>query len=228
MTSSVTTGIIVPLYSYPGAGWATLVEAKTAHPHLPMIAIINPSSGPGLSRDSKYADGIKNLQGAGIAVLGYISTAYSARPEASIIADTDAYERMYPVEGIFFDEMSNVPGRAADYSALVEHARSIGFSLTVGNPGASISPLLTSGMDCLVVYENAGLPSIPTLTSRTDGLSRGQSAFISYSTTLPGASYLSSASQRVAYVYATDRSMPNPYSMLPSYLMALLDALERA
>ncbi|HKU49215.1 MAG TPA: spherulation-specific family 4 protein, partial [Nitrososphaera sp.] len=55
------TGVIVPLYIYPGEEWDELIEIKNNNTGVPMVAIVNPASGPGTSKDSAYAAGIREL-----------------------------------------------------------------------------------------------------------------------------------------------------------------------
>jgi hypothetical protein len=75
--SSTPVGIAIPLYTYPTDGtWTAVINAKQSYPNVPFIAVINPSSGPGPSKDPNYVQGIKNLQAAGITVLGYVATGY--------------------------------------------------------------------------------------------------------------------------------------------------------
>src|SRR5687767_1682309 len=62
-------GIMVPLYTYPGGTWDTVIETKNDHPDVPVVAIVNPASGPGGSRDSNYVSGIEELKDAGVIVL---------------------------------------------------------------------------------------------------------------------------------------------------------------
>ncbi|HEX7031758.1 MAG TPA: spherulation-specific family 4 protein [Nitrososphaera sp.] len=50
--AAASAGIMVPLYTYPGETWDTVVETKNDHPDVPIVAIVNPASGPGGSRDS--------------------------------------------------------------------------------------------------------------------------------------------------------------------------------
>src|ERR1700733_3548426 len=72
-----TTGLIVPLYSYPtNPTWSALIEAKLSYPNVPIIAIVNPDSGPGKSPNPDYVLGVASLQKAGIVVVGYVPTGY--------------------------------------------------------------------------------------------------------------------------------------------------------
>ena len=46
------TGILVPLYSYPTDDtWEMMIKLKKTYPLVPTVAIINPSDGPGPSKD---------------------------------------------------------------------------------------------------------------------------------------------------------------------------------
>jgi len=48
------TRVIFPLYIYPGEAWICLVSLRKAYPNVPFIAIINPSSGSGDSKNDDY------------------------------------------------------------------------------------------------------------------------------------------------------------------------------
>src|SRR5205809_4904775 len=77
------TGLVIPLYTYPTDGtWQAILNAKIAHPTVPIITVINPSDGPGNALDPSYVLGIKAFQVAGIMVLGYIATGYGSNPPA--------------------------------------------------------------------------------------------------------------------------------------------------
>src|SRR6266850_5734478 len=119
------TGLIVPLYSYPGTTWDELIKEKNAHPSIPIIAIINPDNGPGVS-DPNYATGIQKLQAARITVLGYV---YTQKIDTTTITNyINDYKKWYNVNGIFFDQMSNIPGDETFYKHLSDYAKSIGLS----------------------------------------------------------------------------------------------------
>ncbi|MGA2874718.1 MAG: spherulation-specific family 4 protein [Nitrososphaerales archaeon] len=223
---SAPTGVMIPLYSYPGSEWNVVEQAKLAHPSVPIVAIINPDNGPGDSRDPKYVAGVNNLRSAGVTVLGYVYTSYGARDSASVTADINAYKSWYNVSGIFFDEMSNVQGNAAYYLALSTYAKSIGFEFTVGNPGGTVPTSYIGSVDCIVAYENEGLPNISSVASTESSFSKNSLAAISYGVNSLSTSYTNSASNYVGYIYVTDAGLPNPYSELPAYFSALVAALD--
>ena len=51
------TGVMIALYTYPDSTWDVVAQAKSAHPSVPVVAIINPNNGPGSSRDVNYVSG---------------------------------------------------------------------------------------------------------------------------------------------------------------------------
>src|SRR6267378_3291079 len=73
-TTASSTGIVIPLYTYPtDSTWTTAIQVHNAHPNVPMVVIVDPTtSGSGPSIDQNYVSGIHNLQAAGITVLGYV------------------------------------------------------------------------------------------------------------------------------------------------------------
>ncbi|MDA4118595.1 MAG: spherulation-specific family 4 protein [Thaumarchaeota archaeon] len=220
-------GVMVPLYSYPGSDWNVVIKAKLAHPTVPMVAIINPYNGPGSSYDPNYASGVDNLRAAGVVVLGYDRTSYGARSTADGIADINAYKSWYAVNGIFFDEMANVPGYEGYYSSLNSYAKSVGFAFTVGNPGASTVSSYIGTVGRIVTYESEGVPDSSSLAAWTLGLPRNNFVMMAYGVSHLSNSSLAAASDYVSYVYVTDEGLPNPYGGLPLYfskLVATLDA----
>ena len=223
--ASSRTGVIIPLYTYPGSAWASVIQAKTAHPHVPIIAVINPDNGPGASLDQNYASGIQALRSAGITVLGYVYTGYAARPAASVIADIDSYKGWYNVSGIFLDQMSNAVGHEGYYSSLNTYAKSLGFALTVGNPGANTIPSYVGTVDMMIIYESAGLPSLSALAGWHTDYAKSNFATISYGISSVNQTFIASASKYAGYVYLTSGNLPNPYGSLPSYFDRLVAAL---
>jgi hypothetical protein len=218
-----TTGVIVPLYSYPGSNWQSLIQAKETYPSVPVIAIINPSSGPGSYQDPNYVTGIEQLESADIAVIGYVATGYGSVPISQAEQEIYTYSQFYGLNGIFFDEMASVSGFESYYSTLNAYAASLGYSVTVGNPGQLIPASYIGTVDNIVIYENSGLPSTSFLSSL--GYDPSDFSVISYSDSGVNASFVQAAAGTVGYIYVTDGSLPNPYAALSSYFITLMSTL---
>jgi hypothetical protein len=222
--ASTPVGIVIPLYTYPTDGtWTTVINAKHAYPNVPFIAVINPASGPGTAQDSNYVQGIKNLQAAGIKVLGYVATGYTANSIASDESKIALYNTWYAVNGIMFDEMSNTAGAETYYSTLNSYVHSlVPGSTTMGNPGTSVPTSFIGTMDALCIYESGGYPSISFITY--NGYSPSNFGVIAFGVGLD-TTFLSRLSGVSAWVYATNANLPNPYGALPSYFTSEVAAL---
>jgi Spherulation-specific family 4 len=225
--SELADGIIVPLYSYPGPTWQSVIRTKEANPLVPILAVINPANGPGTSPDPNYVESINRLRSVGVTVLGYIHTSYGARLQYAVIADIDAYRRWYDLNGILFDEMSSATGFESYYSSLNEYTKSLGYSLTVGNPGTAVPLSYVGTMDVLCIYENVGLPLLHELFSRTVAHHKSKFASVSIGVGTLDAVFVSAASKYVRWIYVTDANLPNPYNVLPSYFQTLVQGVNK-
>jgi hypothetical protein len=221
------TGMIVPLYTSPTDGsWAALILAKDTYPGVPIVAIVNPQSGPGPSASAAYASGIQALQAAGITVLGYVATDYGTTPITFAEQQIVDYWTWYHVNGTMFDMMPATSGYEGYYSSLNAYAKSLGMTYTVGNPGGSIATSYIGTLDTLIIYENSGLPTAPSISSLYAGYGRGNFSVISYGVASPTQSpVVNEISSSVGYIYFTGATLPNPYHSLPAYLMSEVAAL---
>jgi Spherulation-specific family 4 len=186
--------------------------------------VINPSNGHGSYQDSNFVSGIQQLESAGIMVIGYISTGYGTVPISQVEQEISAYSQLYKVNGVFFDEMSNVPGARYEnyYSTLTSFSSSVGMSITIGNPGASIPASYIGTIDNIVVYENSGLPPASFLSGL--GYNKGDFSIMSYGVSFDSG-FVQSASSDVGYLYLTNGTYPSPYVNLPSYFSLLMETL---
>jgi hypothetical protein len=225
--ASDSTGTIVPLYTSPShESWNTVIAAKKAHPAVPVIAVVNPSSGPGRAVSASFTAGIARLQAAGIKVIGYVSTDYTNVPEAMVRADVDRWKQWYPqLGGIFFDEQSRTAGQEDYYRRLSQYAKSLGLSYTVGNPGSDSAPSYVGVLDTILIYENRGVSSTTALGGWHANHDRRNFGVIPYGTALDLA-YVRAAKGFVGFIYLTNDTMPNPWDSVPAYFTDLLAALE--
>jgi hypothetical protein len=221
-------GLYVPLFTYPTSStWNTLITKKNANPGLAIRAAINPSSGVGSSKDSNYVTGINNLKGSGIKVGGYVYTSYGSRDPNVIKAEIDNYKLWYNVDGIFFDEMSNVTGKEQYYKDLTAYVKSKGMTFTIGNPGTSTQQSFVGSVDCILIYESAGYPSVSSVASRTFNGQPSNSYFgiIPYGCASVDTNWMTQVKQYCGWIYVTNDTLPNPWDSLPSYLDQLISTL---
>src|SRR2546428_203828 len=225
-TSISSTGIVLPLYSDPRTTWDGVVQDKLAHPSVPIVAIINPSNGPGTSKDTNYVSGIQKLQSAGIIVLGYVPTGYGNRSTSLVEDDINSYKNWYNVNGIKFDQMSTNATLENYYSNLTNYTKSLGMTLTVGNPGRDTIPGYIGTVDFLSIYEGSGLPSIAFLGGWHTGYPKSNFAIVAFGVSSLNSSYIAKVSNYVGHLYITDDDLPNPYDTIPAYFGNLLAYLD--
>ena len=219
---------IVPLYTSPGdASWNTVIAAKTAHPKVGVVAIVNPNNGPGSAVSSAYTSGIAKLTAAGIRVIGYVATGYTANSPASVKADIDRWKAFYPglITGIFFDEQSNKAGDVPYYRDLSQYTKAQGLSFTVGNPGTDTAEGFVGALDMMLIYESAGLPSQAAMGGWHAKYPPSNFGIIPYAASID-ATFVRNARKFVDYIYVQNDNLPNPWDSVPSNFGDLLAALE--
>jgi hypothetical protein len=228
------TGILLPLYMYPtlwqaGNPWEKLANIAKAHPTIPIHAIINPNSGPGTQQDINFVNGIDMLKAAGVKVWGYTYTQYGTRLSSNVKSDIDKYATFYPgLHGIIFDQMENQAGSETYYTDLTQYAKSKGFVMTGGNPGASTASSYVGTADTLTIYEDSSIPSSQTLASRTFNGQYDKKNFnyVSYAVSSLNEAAIRATLSYVGFLYVTNDVPPNPWDTLPSYLDQLVGILE--
>lgn len=121
--------LAVPAYFGPWetTHWATLLA------HRPHVVVINPDTGPGVTRHSGYRSLVRQMRRCGTTVLGYVPTGWGARPLASCRGDADRYLSAYGTSGVFFDEIEVDRRALAHLRALGAGYEHVGF-----NPGRAI------------------------------------------------------------------------------------------
>jgi Spherulation-specific family 4 len=213
-------GIYLPLYSYPTSSqWLQAAVIKQLFPEVPFLACVNPSNGPGIHFDEKFATGIDSLTKAGILVGGYVATHYGLKPQSEVEKEIRAYKTWYDkINGICFDEMKNKVGKEDYYRYLTEFSKSLGLNFTVGNPGTDVSPTYVGTVDYMKIYEGPGAPALSKLQGWHLKYDKKNFITIAYNVSHVNYTYLAEATKYVGFLYVTDDFLPNPYNTLPNYL----------
>jgi len=220
------TGVILPLYISPGNAWHDVVQEKIKHHKVPMLVIINPLNGSGHVKNNNYADGVHKMQSRDISVLGYVYTDYGTRNSTDIKNEITNYKNWYNVNGIFFDQMSNVPGNEIYYADLTNFVKSLGLTFTVGNAGVDTKPSYIKTVDNIVIYEKDALPPISSLAGWHKNYDKNNFSIIAFGIDGLDKSFVSDASNSTGYMYVTNGVLPNPFNSIPPYFGDLMDALD--
>jgi hypothetical protein len=232
--------LLVPAYFYPaGDGvkqWDRLIAAAA---RAPILAVVNPASGPGQKADPAYARLMERAKGKpGLTLLGYVDTTYGKRPAADVRADMDRWLRLYPqIQGVFFDQQASAAGQADYYAALYQYVRTERrLRLVVTNPGTTCAEvyLARPATDVACLFESgAGFAGFrPPPWAGKYGAARF--AALAYGVGDAGQmrKYLGEAAAKgLGHLYVTDTAGANPWARLPAYWddeVAAVQALNRA
>ena len=228
-------GIIIPFYIYPTDNYndtniATIVELKKANRDIPMIVIINPSSGPGSVTDGNYTAIINYLQAYGIHVIGYTTTNYRGQTTAQVEADIDGWKTYYPkVSGILFDQQSDgttdLAAEQAYYKEVAQYSRKAGFDITVSNPGKNVDNTWYDLFDVLVEVENSTYPDAAAMRGPwpyCKQLFKRGAIIHTAGYTQADADLLV---KNYGWVYITSDTAPNPYDTLSTVLNDLVNSI---
>ena len=152
--NQVCTQMVVPAYFYATkAAWTTLTKNTT-----PLIAIANVNTGPGTTVDSQFTTTIQAARAAGHRVKGYIYTSYGTRSSADVLADMEAWSKLYGVNDYFLDEVSALAADLPYYRTVLQTAYAKNSSRRfMLNPGAAPDKAYFSIVPNveIVVYEAA-------------------------------------------------------------------------
>ncbi len=250
----VSTGVIVPLFTNNSADRVTqintLIQVKNAYPTVPMVAVYNDYGSVGLYNGSTAAQ-IKDMQHAGIIVLGYDPTWWATRSISIVEAGMRDSHDEYGVNGIYLDQMPNwnyngpenqayyngsdgmyIPGY---FSTLANYARSLGMNLVVANAGTDVPQNFLGCVNSIGTFENKFLPSlnlsggwnsITGLKAWHAKYNKSNFMFFSYDVPAINASYVLAAAKYVGYMYITNGTdYTDRYSLLSPYLEQLVSIL---
>ena len=233
------TGTYIALYMPPtGTGWAEwqkIIGAKRAHPSVPVVVTINPSSGAGSYRDSNFAWGIAQLREAGIIVLGYVYDSYGVRPLDQIKSEASNYLDWYRVDGLFIDEFTNKAGYEWHYGQITSYAKSIGLKMTMGNPGTDVPQSYIGAVDVLNITEGRGYMPLSwlqfcVLCSDSEGwhyqYDKRNFSYIRYAASTLDADFVQQSAEWAGLVSVTDGVDPGRFFNVPPYFAATMDLLD--
>jgi hypothetical protein len=227
-----TVRMAVPAYFPPAdPQWQRMIAGA---PTVGMI-VFNPQSGPGTAADPAYTQIIAQAQAAGIIMLGYVATSYGARPEAEVIADINSYYDFYSLSGIYFAEGpmdSDCTPMEAMYHRMSDavRARDSQAFLAVGT---RFCPTYIYFFDLMVQFARNWSEYQTDYAPPSWMPANSPQRFVHFVHTVPATDAGAALSRVIAngagWVFVTDQTDPNPWSVLPSYFdeeLATLRALQ--
>lgn len=234
--------LLVPSYFSPSGTpnpWTTMCDGLGgAGPT--SVAILNPDSGPGKTVDPNYTSALARCHLDGQRVIGYVATRYSRQPIATVEQQVATYYSFYPgLDGIFFDNMSSVPGKKASckkctmtvasyYAAIYDYVHANWSSATVianpGTPATSDWQLSTPAADAVVTFEGSAksyVKYVPPSWVLAEPADRIANIVYAAPVSTFAVDCSTASADNAGLFYVTDRTLkPDPYAALPSYWSA--------
>jgi hypothetical protein len=216
-------GLLIPAYFDPSTDatdWNRMASAAT---QVPLIAVMNPNSGPGTAPDASYTAALTALKGSGGRVVGYVHTSYGYRKLADVKREIANYFNWYPVDGIFLDEMATNATKAnlKYYTAIKNYIRTLyPAAIIVANPGTSFDTAFAQAQVADIFVDEEDTQSNVNATPQaawTQSYPASLFAEIAVQASSDGQEVTALSSRHLAWVYATTLPLdPNPYASLPA------------
>lgn len=200
-----------PWYVHPAAApqdWAWLAGQHRGV----SFAVVNVHDGPGQDDDEYYPAALAGL--GRIRLLGYVALDYGDRPVADVAGDIRDWQRRYGMTGILLDELPTSPhhlARCAEYAAI---ARDAGISFLAANPGVFPSLAHLNLFDVTGVFEGTAATYADfehPAWARHVPPSRLWHLVYDCAPDQLAAVRLAATKRGAGHVFATDRSLPNPW-----------------
>lgn len=219
----------IPWYVHPAEApqeWSWLAAQRRKI----SFAVLNVHDGPGGDNDEYYPAAVAELRPR-IQLLGYVRVDYGNRSVADVARDIHSWQRLYGLDGIMLDELPSVPqslARCAQYAAA---ARNAGIKFLAANPGRFPTLAHMDLFDVTAVFEGtaqsyaefaqpAWARDVPParMWHLVYDCSPGEIAVVR----------LAAGSHGAGHVFATDRSLPNPWRGTPTAVSEHLVAGHRS
>lgn len=203
--------LALPWYIHPAAApqdWAWLAAQRRGV----SFAVVNVHNGPGRDDDEYYPATVAGLRK--VRTLGYVPVDYGNRPVADVARDIAAWQRLYRIGGIMFDELPSSArsvARCAEYAAA---ARAAGIRFLAANPGVFPSLAHLNLFDVTAVFEGTAADYADfTHPGWARGIPPSQLWHLVYDCDPEQTAAVRRAAgiRGAGHVFATDRSLPNPW-----------------
>lgn len=233
--------ILLPLYIYPNWYdrhkyiWS---QVTTAAKKVPIVAIINPHNGPdGAPPNADYRRGIRDLQQAGVKIVGYVATNYGQRDLQAVKADIDLYAKHFQVEGIFLDETASERPKLNYYRQLYQYVKERHkLRQVIINPGTDVdeSYVREPVADVAVIFENYHrhwMQYKPPSYIKKYAPQRFATLIHTSGNRLIKSSIDRALKHQFGYIYMTNDSTSsgdlNPWNSLPTYWTAQVNYIQK-
>lgn len=216
--------VVVPAYFLPGRNWDIALRDSGSIRYI----ILNPLSGPGSAVDGGYVNVVSQARKAGVAILGYVDTAFAKRDIDIVEQEVSRYREWYAIDGVFFDQTSPTKAHLSYYRRLARYTRQTPGSVVAFNPGVYPHPSYARLADLIVTFEGPDTRyvdlEVPLWARRHDADVFCHLIYATAAANLPTVLALA-RTHHVANVFVTDRNLDNPWDCMPSYWQQEVDSI---
>ena len=208
--------VIFP-YGLPQPTWNRAVAARGSVSSI----VLNVYNGPGLVPYGANTYPLARAHRAGIRVLGYVYTSDGKRPLADVEHDVALWQRWYPVDGFFIDNVTATPAEFTYYLRLDDYIRTTDRRawIMLNIPAPAREDLRLGNV--MNVYEGPAkrfVRFVPRSWMHDYSANRFGSIVYGVAPNALGSVLRLIQSRNIANVYITDRTFSaGPYFKLPSY-----------
>lgn len=213
--------IAIPAYAYPCHNTANCFwdQLDASAPTVNFV-VMDPASGPGVSKDANYVSQLQRTHAAGIRIIGYVNTAGGKRALSLVKADVLKYYQWYNVDGIFFDLASTSCTDKPYYQTLYNFvkARNATRNLVVLNPGWNTPECYVSVSNVIINFEGYYSTYVNWKPSGWEAKYPASHFWqIVHTTSINKLqdAITRSKVRHAGWVYVTNDVMPNPYDVFP-------------
>lgn len=215
-------GLLIPAYFDPSTDLTDWNRMAAAASQVPLMAIMNPNSGPGTAPDPSYTSAVITLDASGGSTLGYVHTSYGTRSLAAVEKEVSRYFSWYPIDGIFIDEMASTATtkKLNYYKALKNYIRSVyPAAIIVANPGTSFDQAFAQAQVADVFVDEEDIQANVNTTPQaawTQSQPASMFAEIAVQSDNDAQEATLLSSRNIGWLYSTTLPLsPNPYATLP-------------
>ena len=177
------------------------------------FAVINVHNGPGAADDAYYPAAVAQLRPC-VRLLGYVRVDYGNRPVADVARDIASWQRWYGLDGIMLDELPSLPESLARCTQYAAAARAAGITFLAANPGRFPSREHVKLFDVTAVFEGTAKAYADfdqPNWARSVPPSRLWHLVYDCGPAEIDAVCVTAGRRGAGHVFATDRSLPNPW-----------------
>lgn len=217
-------GLLLPIYIDPETTQVPWNKVISTASFVPTTVVINPNVQIEDCQNPSFKAMLTRLEAANIETVGYVHTGYTRRAKSLVKADIAKFKDCVGLDGVFFDEVINsTTSHQNYYKDICTYSRTLYSGKLILNPGTNtLIPFTNEYCDVNLFIEESvdmweefapygyyGGSTDPGLAGIIHTVPNNDTALRNVVDT--------AYSRKLDYVYVTDKTVPNPWTELPTF-----------